>query len=55
MPIIEDAHKTANVKRKPTWSDLEQEVLLKEVNLQEKRSFGKFKSSGRGNKERGEE
>lgn len=53
--IIEGAHKTANVKRKPAWSDLEQEILLKEVTLREKRLFGKFKGSGRDKKGRGEE
>ena len=41
-PIIEVAHKTTIVKR----------ILLKEVNLREKRLFGKFKGSGRWKKKR---
>lgn len=54
-PIIEGEHKTDNVKRKPAWSDLDQEILLKEVKLREKRLFWKFKGSGRGKKEGREE
>ena len=53
--IIESAHKTVNVKRKTAFSDLGQELLLNEVNLREKRMFGKCKGSGRGKKEREEE
>ena len=49
-PIIEGAHKRDNVKRKPAWSDLYHEILLKEVKLREKRLFWKFKGSGRGKK-----
>lgn len=51
--IIESAHKMVNV-RKSAWSDLEQNILLKEVKLREKRFFGKFKGSGREKKEREE-
>lgn len=39
-------------KRKPTWTDLEQSVLLEEVTKKEKSLFGKFKGCGRGKKER---
>eukprot|EP00105_Crassostrea_gigas_P003557 XP_011416451.1 PREDICTED: uncharacterized protein LOC105320277 [Crassostrea gigas] len=39
-------------KRKPTWTDLEQSVLLEEVTKREKSLFGKFKGCGRGKKER---
>ena len=41
--------------RKPAWGDLEQNILLKEVKLREKRFFGKLKGSGREQKEIGEE
>lgn len=54
-PIIECAHKTVNVERKPTWSDFGQDTLLNEVNLRKKRLFGKFKGSGREKKGGGEE
>ena len=41
--------------RKPAWGDLEQNILLKEVKLREKRFFGKFKGSGKEQKEIEEE
>lgn len=52
--IIESSHKTLHVKRKSALSDVEKEILLKEVHLREKRLFGKFKGSGRWKKERAE-
>lgn len=41
-------------KRKPTWTDLEQSVLLEEVTKREKSLFGKFKGCGRGKKRTGD-
>ena len=41
--IIESSHKTLHVKRKSALSDVEKEILLKEVHLREKRLFGKSK------------
>ncbi|XP_062598670.1 uncharacterized protein LOC134260103 [Saccostrea cucullata] len=48
------ASSTPNPKRKPTWSELEQNILLEEVTKNEKTLFGKFKGPGRGKREREE-
>ncbi|XP_061167537.1 uncharacterized protein LOC133176430 [Saccostrea echinata] len=39
-------------KRKPSWSDLEQSVLIEFVSKNEQKLFGKFKGPGRGKVER---
>lgn len=43
---------TSTPKRKPAWSNLEQNVLIEAVSKYEQKLFGKFKGSGRGKPER---